>query len=180
MQSPLESFLHEVLARLCYEAGRGRVLGYAITQPVGDPSIIWWMPAPNTDTSDTVEAVRTAAMVAGLVLTPTLAGDPLVSFYATTAPYIAPTVEDILARFDDAPKPLPTPPKGALDKGRGDWSDDDQLTRAEAAARLGISDRHLRTLSERGDVRVERKSRKTHRYLWGEVREDWAKLGRQA
>ena len=58
------------------------------------------------------------------------------------------------------------------------WQDTDELTRAEAAARLGCSERYLRTLTETHQVRVRRLSRKTLRYVWGTLKEDWAKLGK--
>jgi len=56
------------------------------------------------------------------------------------------------------------------------WRDEDELTREEAAARLGTTKRYFRTQFEAGRVRGKRYSRKIIRYIWGEVREDWQKL----
>ena len=58
------------------------------------------------------------------------------------------------------------------------WQDTDELTRAETAARLGCSVRYLRTLTETKQVPVHRISRKVHRYVWGQVKEAWKKLGK--
>ena len=59
---------------------------------------------------------------------------------------------------------------------RDGWRDQDELTRAEVAARLGTTERYFRTQFEAGRVRGKRYSRKTIKYIWGEVREDWDKL----
>ena len=61
---------------------------------------------------------------------------------------------------------------------RDAWKDDDELTRSEAAARLGTTVRYLRTLTETGKIGVRRISRKVQRYVWGGLKADWAKLGK--
>lgn len=164
---------------MLYENGRGRVLGFGFTAQPEGKTVAWWMLFANTQDCGLANAIRDFAVLQGLAAEriADIPDDGTVAYEIAAADLELPSAETLAARFE-GPQVLPDPPRQAASGATG-WRDDDELTRAEAASRLGCTERYLRTLSERGDVRVKRKSRKLHRYVWGWLREDWAKLGQQ-
>jgi hypothetical protein len=66
-------------------------------------------------------------------------------------------------------KPVP-------DKPESEWKDGDEITRAQAIQRLGMTPSYFRDLLAAEKIRVHRVTAKMHKYIWGEVREDWIKV----
>ena len=182
MKSPLEVVLNVFIERMLHENAKGRVLGFGFTMQPDDPEnrTIWWMLGRCQEGGKISEDMVITAGMNGFNTNQVLSSeDGSIDAYRLVDPLRKTTAEDVVARIESPAGPAATPAAPALasaPRGRSEWQDDDELTRAEAAARLGTTDRYFRTQFEAGKVRGRRYSRKTIKYVWGEIREDWKKL----
>ena len=182
MKSSLEAVLNVFIERMLYENAKGRVLGFGFTMQPDDPEnrTIWWMLSPCQEGGKISEDMVITAGMNGFNTNQVLSSkDGSIDAYRLIDPLRKVTEEDIVAHIESSAglAAIPTAPAPATaPKARLDWPDDDELTRAEAAARLGTTDRYFRTQFEAGKIRGRRYSRKTIKYVWGEVRDDWKKL----